>query len=44
VLLIDLHGDAAGFKIQLDSATIAKEVANILEERREGEGLVSTYT
>lgn len=40
-LFINLHGDAAGFKVQLDSAAIAKEVANILEERREGEGIVS---
>ena len=40
VLFINLHGDSAGFKVQLDSAAIAKEVANILEERREGEGIV----
>lgn len=41
VLLINLHGDSVGFKVQLDSAAIAKEVANILEERREGEEIVS---
>ena len=40
MLLINLRGDAVGFKVQVDSATIAKEVANILEERREGEGMV----
>ena len=41
VLLINLRGDSAGFKVHVDSATVAKEVANILEERREGEALVS---
>ena len=41
VLNINLLGDAAGFKVQVDSAVDAKEVANILEERREGEELVS---
>ncbi len=41
ILLINLRGDAAGVKAQLDSPGDAKEVANILEERREGEALVS---
>ena len=41
MLLINLHGDTVGFKVQLDSAAIAKEVANILEERIEGEEIVS---
>lgn len=41
ILLINLHGDSAGFKVQVDSAATAKEVANVLEERREGEGIVS---
>ena len=40
MLLINLHGDTAGFKVQVDSAATAKEVANVLEERREGEGIV----
>ena len=41
VLLINLRGDSAGFKVHVDSPTVAKEMANILEERREGEALVS---
>ena len=41
VLNINLRGDAAGFKVHVDSAADAKEVANILEERREGEAMVS---
>ena len=40
ILLINLHGDSVGFKVQVDSVAIAKEVANILEDWREGEGMV----
>lgn len=41
VLVINLRGNAAGFKVQVDSAATAKEVANVLEDRKEGQGMVS---
>ena len=40
VLMVSIHGDGPGFKVQVDSAAVAKVIANTIEECREGEGMV----
>ena len=39
-LVLHLRGDPTGCKVQAESAAAAREIANVLEQCREGEGMV----